>query len=121
MGTFPAAQMLDEAAAACERDDYDTACRMSRRLAGQGDAEAWFKLGGTYFSGEGIPLDYAQAADMVYPRCRARPSIGPFRARAALRTCPIIAEFGKSVIVSIKPEAGSEKVRHFPEKAGMTG
>jgi hypothetical protein len=42
--------------------DYETALRELRPLAEAGDAEAQYKLGVMYASGEGVPKDYREAA-----------------------------------------------------------
>ena len=52
----------DEADAALERGDYETAVREYRTLAETGDAEAQFNLGLMYRVGEGIPRDDHEAA-----------------------------------------------------------
>ena len=51
----------DEAVAAYERGDYETALREFHILAAQGDKEAQFNLGIMYDMGQGIPQDYVQA------------------------------------------------------------
>jgi S1-C subfamily serine protease len=52
----------DDADAALERGDYETAVREYRTLAEKGDAEAQFNLGLLYRVGEGIPRDDHEAA-----------------------------------------------------------
>ena len=57
----PAWAGLDEATAAYNRGDYETALRELRPLAEQGLAEAQFNLGFMYGNGKGVPQDYADA------------------------------------------------------------
>lgn len=106
MGTFPAAaQTLEEAAAACERDDYDTACRMFHRLAEQGDAEARFKPGDMYFRGEGVPLDFAQSAEW-YIRAAAQGHPSARSALGLLYECdprPARAAYARGAVSSSGP------------------
>src|SRR5689334_23832199 len=53
---------LEDAKAAHERGDDDTAVRLIRPLADQGNAIAEFDLGMMYDAGLGVPLDHAEAA-----------------------------------------------------------
>ena len=53
---------LEDANAAHERGDDETAIRLIRPLADQGNAIAEFDLGMMYDSGLGVPQDYAEAA-----------------------------------------------------------
>ncbi len=46
---------LEEAATAYDRGDYETAFRLMRTLAKQGDAFAQFNLGVMYGQGRGVP------------------------------------------------------------------
>jgi len=46
---------FDEGLAAYNRDDYDTALQIWRRLAEKGDTRAQHKLGLMYAKGQGIP------------------------------------------------------------------
>ena len=57
----PAWAGMAEATAAYERGDYATSLREIRPLAGQGRADAQFKLGYLYKKGQGVPRDYAEA------------------------------------------------------------
>jgi TPR repeat protein len=52
---------FEDAAAAYERGDYETAYRLIKLLAEQGDASAQNNLGLMYANGEGVPQDYAEA------------------------------------------------------------
>ncbi len=58
--TAPAWAGFDEAEAAYELGDYETAIRELRPLAEQGHAKAQVMLGGMYASGKGVPQDYAE-------------------------------------------------------------
>ena len=53
---------FEDGKAAYDRRDYATAYRLWRPLADKGDAVAQYKLGGMYFSGEGVQSDDAEAA-----------------------------------------------------------
>jgi TPR repeat protein len=55
------ADVLDDAEAAYKRKDYQTALRLWRKLAEQGDAWAQTFLGLMYSDGSGVPQDYAEA------------------------------------------------------------
>ena len=46
---------------AVQKGDYETAMRVWRPLADQGDARAQFNLGVIYRDGQGVPQDYAAA------------------------------------------------------------
>ena len=59
--TAPARAGLDEGVAAYDRGDYATALREWRPLAEQGNAKAQYNLGAMYYSGLGVPQDYAEA------------------------------------------------------------
>ncbi len=52
---------LEEAAAAYDRGDYETAFRLLQPLAKQGDAFAQFNLGIMYGQGRGVPQDKTEA------------------------------------------------------------
>ncbi|OHC73611.1 MAG: hypothetical protein A3G18_00815 [Rhodospirillales bacterium RIFCSPLOWO2_12_FULL_58_28] len=52
---------FEDAVAAYERGDYETALRLYRPLADQGDAKARFNLGLMYVNGRGVAQDYAEA------------------------------------------------------------
>jgi TPR repeat protein len=56
-----AADTFDDANAAYARGDYETAERLLRPLAEQGDALAQYNLGLMYNAGEGVPQDYVLA------------------------------------------------------------
>jgi TPR repeat protein len=56
-----AADTIDDAIAAHNRGDYETAERLFRPLAEQGDAVAQYNLGDLYHNGQGVPQDYAEA------------------------------------------------------------
>jgi TPR repeat protein len=59
-GTAMAAT-FDEGQAAFDRNDYDSALKIWRDLAAQGDAEAEDKVGWMYESGYGVKQDYSEA------------------------------------------------------------
>ena len=48
------------------RGDYAAALNEWRPLAGQGDAEAQFRLGVMYFNGRGVALDIAEALKWLW-------------------------------------------------------
>jgi TPR repeat protein len=51
----------EDGLAAVERGDYATALQLWRPLAEQGVADAQYKLGVMYDTGQGVPQDYAEA------------------------------------------------------------
>jgi TPR repeat protein len=51
----------EEGWAAYQRGDYETALKLWRPLAAQGNAFAQSNLGSLYAGGEGVPQDYVQA------------------------------------------------------------
>src|SRR5436309_3203198 len=53
---------LEDALAAHDKGDDATALRLIRPLADQGNAEAQYNLAIMYFTGQGVPKDYAEAA-----------------------------------------------------------
>ena len=53
--------MFEDGAAAYQRRNHATALNFLRAQAEQGDAEALFKLGAIYFSGDGVLQDDAGA------------------------------------------------------------
>jgi uncharacterized protein len=55
---------LEEATAAYEKRDYETALRRLRPLSDQGNAAAQFTLGTMYTNGQGTPSDYVAAAKL---------------------------------------------------------
>ncbi len=55
------AEPFEDGVAAAERGDYETALRIWRPLAEQGDAEAQYNLGFSYANGESVPQDFVQA------------------------------------------------------------
>jgi TPR repeat protein len=55
-----AANTFDDAEAAYKRGDYETAVRLLRQLAEQGDAQAQYNLGLMY-DGRGVPQDYVES------------------------------------------------------------
>ena len=57
----PVAAGWDEAKAAFDRGDYETAAREYRVLAERGDAWAQNNLGIMYYYGQGVPQDSVQA------------------------------------------------------------
>ncbi len=58
---FARAGTFEDGIAAYAVEDYATALRLWRPLAGQGDAEAQHNLGLMYAEGRGVPQDYAKA------------------------------------------------------------
>jgi uncharacterized protein len=52
---------LEDGVAAYVRGDSETAVRILRPLAEQGDARAQYHLGTLYYAGAGVPQDYAEA------------------------------------------------------------
>jgi hypothetical protein len=63
VGLAKPARKADEPVAAYRNGDYATALRLARVLAfDEGDAEAQSLLGLMYYRGEGVELDYAEAA-----------------------------------------------------------
>ena len=56
---------LEDAATARERGDYSTALRLFRLLAEKGDPRAQSNLGVMYAKGEGVPQNYAEAANGI--------------------------------------------------------
>jgi hypothetical protein len=61
-GPAAAARLVKDGLAAYQRDDYETALRLIRPPAEQGNADAQFGLGVMYSKGHGVPQDYAAAA-----------------------------------------------------------
>lgn len=53
---------LDDVRAAVDHGDYETALRLLRPLADQGNTTAQYNLGVMYEHGEGPPQDYVEAA-----------------------------------------------------------
>lgn len=53
---------FDDATAAYDRGDYETALRLMKPLAEQGVVGAQVILGTMYFDGQSVPQDYAEAA-----------------------------------------------------------
>jgi TPR repeat protein len=53
---------FEDAAAAYERGDYETALHIVQPLANQGNARAQYNLGIMYLNGTGVPQDPAEAA-----------------------------------------------------------
>lgn len=56
---------VEDGNAAFERGDYETALRLLRAPADEGNADAQLLLGMMYHDGEGVPKDYAQAAQWI--------------------------------------------------------
>jgi hypothetical protein len=61
MGGAATAGPFEDAAAACQREEYATALRLWHPLAEQGDADAQFHLGLMYESGQGVLRNDADA------------------------------------------------------------
>jgi TPR repeat protein len=55
------AGLIEDATEASKHGDYKTAYSLNKQLAEAGDAKAQFLLGAGYYSGEGVPQDYAEA------------------------------------------------------------
>jgi hypothetical protein len=53
---------LEDGARAYDRGDFQTALRLIRPLAEQGDVTAQYNLGTMYYRGDGVPQDYKEAA-----------------------------------------------------------
>ena len=56
------ADLSEDALVAFSIQDYQTAARLYRELAEQGDVEAQYSLGNMYYRGMGVPENYAEAA-----------------------------------------------------------
>ena len=56
-----AAGPSEDARAAYDRRDYETALRLNKPLADQGNADAQNSLGAMFRNGEGVPQNYAEA------------------------------------------------------------
>jgi TPR repeat protein len=56
-----AAGTFEDGVAAYERGDYETALRLWRSLAEQGNVYAQYNLGAMYDEGKGVPQDHAEA------------------------------------------------------------
>ncbi len=56
------ADLSEDALVAFSIKDYQTAARLYRELAEQGDVEAQTKIGQMYYRGMGVPENYAEAA-----------------------------------------------------------
>jgi uncharacterized protein len=56
------AGLIEDATEASKHGDFKTAYSLNKPLAEAGDAKAQFLLGAAYYSGEGVPQDYAEAA-----------------------------------------------------------
>jgi TPR repeat protein len=52
---------LEDAKVAYDHRDYDTALRLWRPLADQGNAEAQKSLGNMYYQGQGVAQNYPEA------------------------------------------------------------
>jgi hypothetical protein len=63
-GSIVRAGPLEDATAAGQKGDYATALWLLRPLAAQGSAQAQYKLGLMYYSGEGVTRDLAEAAKL---------------------------------------------------------
>ena len=61
-----AAGQFEDATAAYHRKDYQTAIKLWKPLAEQGDAKAQYNLGVLYGKGRGVPQDYAKAVKWFY-------------------------------------------------------
>ncbi len=92
---------LEDGVAAYVRGDYETAYRLWRPLADQGNATARHNLGILYEDGEGVPQDYVQAhmwSDLAASAStgRRRDEAVELRARIAAKMTPAqIAEAQK--------------------------
>ena len=61
VGGAAVAEPVEDAFAAAQRGDFETALRLWRPLADQGYAKAQFNLGIMYDNGEGVPESDVQA------------------------------------------------------------
>ena len=61
VGGAAVAEPVEDAFAAAQRGDFETALRLWRPLADQGYAKAQFNLGIMYDNGEGVPENDVQA------------------------------------------------------------
>ena len=61
MFSTPSFGQVDEAIQAYESGDYDNAFRIINAAAKEGQANAQFYLGESYFNGRGAPQDFSQA------------------------------------------------------------
>jgi uncharacterized protein len=61
-GGVATAGPYEDGSAAYERGDYATALRLFRPLADQGSAQAQYRIGLMYYSGEDVAQDLAEAA-----------------------------------------------------------
>jgi TPR repeat protein len=73
----------EDGEAAYDRSDYETALKLWRQLAEQGNAKAQYNLGIMYDKGNGVPRDYA-AAYMWYTLAIARGDEQAQKARDSL-------------------------------------
>ena len=92
-----AAGPLEDADAALKRRDYQTAVRLIRPLAEQGNAHAQYNLGVLYDNGLGVPLDKVRAyVWFTLSAAQGREGAATFRDLIARRMTPAqIAEAQK--------------------------
>ena len=88
---------LEDADAALKRRDYQTAVRLIRPLAEQGNAHAQYNLGVLYDNGLGVPLDKVRAyVWFTLSAAQGREGAATFRDLIARRMTPAqIAEAQK--------------------------
>lgn len=55
---------LEDGDAALQRGDYETALKLWRPLADQGNPMAMIDLGGMYELGQGVPQDFTEAVKL---------------------------------------------------------
>lgn len=76
-----AAGPFEDALTAHQKGDYETALRIWRPLAEQGDARAQFSIGNMYANGQGVPKDMSEAMRWYQksnaPRTSTRPQEAP--------------------------------------------
>ena len=103
------ADSVEDAASAHARSDDATAFKILQPLAAQGDADAQYNLGATYFKGTGVPQDYAQALKWY----RLSAAQGDPRAQHNLG---VMYEKGQGV-----PQDSTEAVKWFRLSAAQGG
>jgi TPR repeat protein len=97
LGFAAPAAAVEDADAALKRRDYQTAVRLIRPLAEQGNAHAQYNLGVLYDNGLGVPLDKVRAyVWFTLSAAQGREGAATFRDLIARRMTPAqIAEAQK--------------------------
>jgi TPR repeat protein len=96
---------LEDGLAAFSRGDYETALRLLRPFAAQGDAIAQFDLGMMYRQGNGVPKDQREAAKWI----RAAAELGYANAQSVLGD---MYRFGSGVSSSFKEAQKWKRLGH---------